>query len=247
MGRETKFLLAVLAALTGAFVGVLSMKLLVPRPPAGAGPDVEVPQEFASEQHLVEPPSLSQRSLPASAFAAAPDFVPAGPAAPANRGDATPPAAIPPSDPFVARTAFQPAAVETDDPAPQPAPSRSDLAPPPAEFVPATDAQPISRAEALEEPPMTAPSRYTAVEPEAVAEPLLPEHTAGPIAGEHIVQPGDSWWSLAERAYGDGRLYRAVFAWNKALDPRVSLTPGTRLEIPSAARLQAAWPRLMPK
>jgi 5'-nucleotidase len=235
MGRETKFLLAVLAALTGAFVGVLSMKLLVPRPPAGAGPDVEVPQEFAGEQHLVDPPSLGQRSLPASAFAAAPDFVPAAPAA------------IPPSDPFVARTAFQPAAVEADDPAPQPAASRSDLAPPPAEFVPATDAQPISRAEPLEEPPLTAPSRYTAVEPEAIAEPLLPERTAGPIAGEHIVQPGDSWWSLAERAYGDGRLYRAVFAWNKALDPRVSLTPGTRLEIPSAARLQAAWPRLMPK
>jgi 5'-nucleotidase/UDP-sugar diphosphatase len=239
MGRETKFLLAVLAALTGAFVGVLSMKLLVPRPPAGAGPDVEVPQEFAGEQDLVEPPSLGQRSLPASAFAAAPDFVPAAPAAP--------PAAMPPSDPFVARTAFQPAAVEADDPAPQPAPSRSDLAPPPAEFVPAADARPISRAGALEEPPLTAPSRYTAVEPEPLAEPLSPGRNAGPIAGEHIVQPGDSWWSLAERAYGDGRLYRAVFAWNKALDPRVALTPGTHLEIPPAARLQAAWPRLMPR
>jgi 5'-nucleotidase len=244
MGRETKFLLAVLAALTGAFVGVLSMKLLVPRPPAGAGPDVEVPQEFASAQDLVEPPSLGQRSLPASAFAAAPDFVPAAPAA---RGTAAPPAAIPPSDPFVARTLFQPAAVEADDPAPQPAPSRSDLAPPPAEFVPATDARPISRAEALEQPPLTSASRYTAVDPEAVAEPLPPERSAGPIAGEHIVQPGDSWWSLAERAYGDGRLYRAVFAWNKALDPRVALTPGTRLEIPPATRLKAAWPRLMPK
>lgn len=241
MGRETKFLLAVLAALTGAFVGVLSMKLLVPRPPAGAGPDVEVPQEFASEQDLVEPPSLGQRSLPASAFAAAPDFVPAG------EGDKDLPASPPPSDPFVARTAFQPATVEADDPAPQPAPSRSDLAPPPAEFVPASDARPISRAESLEEPPLTAPSRYTAVEPEPIAEPPLPERSAGPIAGEHIVQPGDSWWSLAERAYGDGRLYRAVFAWNKALDPRIALTPGTRLEIPSASRLQAAWPRLMPK
>ena len=102
MGRETKFLLAVLAALTGAFVGVLSMKLLVPRPPAGAGPDVEVPQELAGEQDLVEPPSLGQRSLPATAFAAAPDFVP-----PANRGAAAPPAAMPPRDPFVARTAFE--------------------------------------------------------------------------------------------------------------------------------------------
>ena len=247
MGRETKFLLAVLAALTGAFVGVLSMKLLVPRPPAGAGPDVEVPQELAGEQDLVEPPSLGQRSLPATAFAAAPDFVPATPATPADRADATPPAAIPPSDPFVARTVFQPAAVEPDDPAPQPAPARSDLAPPPAEFVPASDAQPISRAEPIEEPPLTTPSRYTAIEPAPVAEPLLPEPTAGAIAGEYIVQPGDSWWSLAERAYGDGRLYRAIFAWNKSLDPRVALAPGTRLEIPPAPRLQAAWPRLMPQ
>jgi 5'-nucleotidase/UDP-sugar diphosphatase len=241
MGRETKFLLAVLAALTGAFVGVLSMKLLVPRPPAGAGPDVEVPQEFASEQDLVEPPSLGQRSLPASAFAAAPDFAPAG------QGDAASPAAMPPSDPFVARTAFQPAAVEADAPAPQPQSPPADLAASPAEFVAASDARPIKPAETNPEPPAAYPSRFTSPEPEAPLEPRSPAATVGPIAGEHIVQPGDSWWSLAERAYGDGRLYRAIFAWNKALDPRVALTPGTRLEIPPAARLQAAWPRLMPK
>ena len=35
-----------------------------------------------------------------------------------------------------------------------------------------------------------------------------------PVPGEtYVTQPGDSWWSLAERAYGDGRLYRAIFAW----------------------------------
>jgi 5'-nucleotidase / UDP-sugar diphosphatase len=242
MGRETKFLLAVLAALTGAFVGVLSMKLLVPRPPAGAGPDVEVPQEFAGGQDLVEPPSLGQRSLPASAFAAAPDFAPAG------ASNAAPPAAvIPPNDPFVSRTAFQPAAVEADDPAPQPESPPSEIATPPAEFVPAFDARPIEPVERTQAPRAAAPSRYSAVEPDSAVEPLPPQRTAGPIAGEHIVQPGDSWWSLAERAYGDGRLYRAIFAWNKTLDPRVALTPGTRLEIPPAAKLQAAWPRLMPQ
>lgn len=235
MGRETKLLLAVLAALTGAFVGVLSMKLLVPRPPAGAGPDVEVPQEFAGGQDLVEPPSLGERSLPASAFAAAPDFAPAV----ASQ-------AAPPSDPFVAQTAFQPAAVEADDPAPPPPAPTSDFTSPPAEFVAASDARPIEPAERMQAPPVAAPSRYTTVEPDVAVEPLLPERSAGPIAGAHIVQPGDSWWSLAERAYGDGRLYRAVFAWNKTLDPRVALTPGTRLEIPPAAKLQAAWPRLMP-
>jgi nucleoid-associated protein YgaU len=62
-----------------------------------------------------------------------------------------------------------------------------------------------------------------------------------------VARDGDSWWSLAERAYGDGRLYRALFAWNRTIDPRVSLTPGTRLEIPPAATLRTAWPALLPR
>ena len=65
-------------------------------------------------------------------------------------------------------------------------------------------------------------------------------------AAAYVASPGDSWWGLAERAYGDGRFYRALFAWNRVIDQRVSLAPGTRLEIPSRARLEAAWPKLMP-
>ena len=65
-------------------------------------------------------------------------------------------------------------------------------------------------------------------------------------AAAYVASPGDSWWGLAERAYGDGRFYRALFAWNRKIDPRVSLAPGTRLELPSRARLEAAWPKLMP-
>jgi nucleoid-associated protein YgaU len=61
-----------------------------------------------------------------------------------------------------------------------------------------------------------------------------------------VTTPGDTWWSIAERAYGDGRLYRALFSWNRRLDPRVSTTPGTRLEIPPQPKLAAAWPKLMP-
>jgi nucleoid-associated protein YgaU len=61
-----------------------------------------------------------------------------------------------------------------------------------------------------------------------------------------VARPGDSWWSLAEAVYGDGRLYRAVFAWNRAIDARVSLVPGTAIELPSRDRLEAAWPALMP-
>ena len=60
------------------------------------------------------------------------------------------------------------------------------------------------------------------------------------------VQEGDSWWQLAETAYGDGRYYRSLFAWNKTLQPRVSLSPGTTLEIPQTNQLQLAWPKLIP-
>jgi 5'-nucleotidase len=67
-----------------------------------------------------------------------------------------------------------------------------------------------------------------------------------PVEGSHLVVTGDSWWTLAERAYGDGRLYRALYAWNRTLDPRVALLPGTRLDIPPVERLTAAWPGLVP-
>lgn len=247
MGRETKLLLAVLAALTGAFVGVLSMKLLVPRPPAGTGPDVEVPHDFATAQDLVEPPTLDRRGLPASAFAAAPDFAPAQPA------DAAPAEPAPAHDPFVSRSRYEepvadlPRQAVTEPPATAdlaPPPPTADLLPPPAAFVPAPDAREL-RLEADQEPAVMMPPRFTA--PQADSAPVPAAATLQTLAGSHVVQPGDSWWSLAERAYGDGRLYRALFAWNKTLDPRVALTPGTQLEIPPEPRLQAAWPKLMPR
>jgi 5'-nucleotidase len=67
-----------------------------------------------------------------------------------------------------------------------------------------------------------------------------------PVEGSHLVVTGDSWWTLAERAYGDGRLYRALYAWNRARNPRVALVPGTSLEIPPVERLAASWPALVP-
>ena len=59
MGRETKILLALLATLAGVFLGVLSMKLLVPRPPIGAGPDVHIDVADTEHHQLVDPPSPS--------------------------------------------------------------------------------------------------------------------------------------------------------------------------------------------
>lgn len=198
MGRETKFLLAVLGVLGGAFVGVLSMKLLVPRPPAGAGPDVDPQEQIVATHDIVEPPALEPRAN-TSAFTAK-------------------------RDPFVARTAFAEPAATID---PLPAAPREE----PADLLP-----PAAYSARGASVPLASEARGASV----------PLASTTPIAGAHVTAPGDTWWSIAERAYGDGRFYRALYAWNRRLDPRVSTAPGTQLEIPPQPKLAAAWPRLMP-
>jgi len=241
MGRETKLLLALLATLAGVFVGVLSMKLLSPRPPAGAGPDVHVDVAAVEPHELVVPPSLSpppgspgtgdRYSAGGSGFASAS----ADSTAAEDVGQPVAHAA-PRRDPFVATASLeQPLSAPA-----QPLDSKTDVAATRAAAgsAPSTAvAMPRSERTAIEPPglpPHTAPTAIT-----ATASPSPPPPT-------YVTASGDSWWDLAERAYGDGRLYRALFAWNRVVDPRVSLTPGTRLEIPPRERLEAAWPKLVP-
>jgi len=255
MGRETKILLGLLATLAGVFLGVLSVKLLVPRPPPGTGPDVAFEPSTAAVTELVEPPALSPRvpmqppvsdasdtfaPLPADGEpAAAPagiaivgtndvGAVPGVPAAPPT-GETSLPPAQPPAvghgvvvaagrqDPFVRPTTLEVGA--------DPAASEAVAAPAAALAQPSLHAEAAPRTSAGGLSPASAP----------LAEPAV-----------YVARPGDSWWQVAERAYGDGRWYRALFAWNRVLDPRVSLAPGTRLEVPPRSRLEAAWPKLVP-
>jgi nucleoid-associated protein YgaU len=206
MGRETKLLLGLLATLLGVFVGVLSMKLLVPRPPAGAGPDIQSDVASTEPQDLVEPPRFTADPLPPTTTVTPPSNEPRGRSrfAGVPSASAVAPAA---SDPFVARASYEEPAAAPYPPRPQPVASR----------VSATG---------LDEQRPAAP-------------PPMP-------GSSYVARPGDSWWSLAEQVYGDGRLYRAVFAWNRALDPRVSLVAGTPIELPPRDRLETAWPALMP-
>ena len=216
MGRETKLLLGFLATLIGVFLGVLSMKLLVPRPPAGTGPDIHADIAATEPQQLVEPPRFDEPSPPPSDQVAA--------AAPAPPEQSPQPAPQPgrfattttSRDPFVARSSF------TSEPSPA------------GDLLPATDDGPA--------PALPAPAEGGRDVPPRAA-------TGGPppVAGAgYVAREGDSWWSLAEAVYGDGRLYRALFAWNRTVDPRVSLVPGTSLELPPLHRLQTAWPALVP-
>ncbi len=197
MGRETKLLLGLLATLMGVFMGVLSMKLLVRRPPAGAGPDVHADLADVESHELVSPPELDPPSV----------------------------ALIPTAPRFASREA---------QPLP---PARDPLVVPASADVP-FDAPP------LDEPPTPMPPPQ--FDPLPSHEPAAEPQPGLVTGGTYVAQAGDSWWSLAERVYGDGRCYRALFAWNRAVDPRVSLVPGTTIELPPAERLQAAWPALIP-
>lgn len=244
MGRETKILLGLLGLLAGVFVGVLSMKLLVPRPPTGAGPDIQGDVASSEPHDLVEPPRFGMR---ASDFASAPPLTPPLDTPPAPQDPANPPAgsrfAMPPRDsavaepaspvgprrdPFVATASFEPE--ETPE-------SRTTG----AEFTGGDSTGDGSRFATTRsaEPPQ---------QPVGTPRLITPAPAIGPMAGAgYVVQEGDSWWSVAERAYGDGRLYRALFAWNRGLNPRITLAVGTPLEIPPRSRLAVAWPRFMPQ
>ena len=239
MGRETKILLALLATLAGVFFGVLSMKLLVPRPPIGAGPDVHVDVADAEQHELVDPPSPSP-----PAFGPATGSPAAGGASFADAGPLVPPRS--PEREFT--------------------PEAGDLLPPPMALEPPVGQSPGTSSSTVEiaasgpvaaaAVPATPPRRDPFVAPAGLQQPITQQPiTQQPItesapmptsAAAYVASPGDSWWGLAERTYGDGRFYRALFAWNRKIDPRVSLAPGTRLEMPSRARLEAAWPKLMP-
>ena len=255
MGREAKLLLAVLGLLTGVLAGVVSMKLFVPRPPAGAGPDIQGALAATEVQDLVEPPSLSLASrddfdstpattLPASRFT--PSSQPPAEAAWPEKQSVR--------DPFVSSASFEVSTTAASD-APADLLPPADVEPSRTPEEPAPPVEPPPTAFAGASPAFgTEPAAFNAAPPAFVAAPLtaapLPSsryeepQAAGP--GEYVARPGDSWWSLAERTYGDGRLYRALFAWNRARDPRISLVPGTRLELPPADQLATAWPNLMP-
>jgi 5'-nucleotidase len=241
MGREKKLLLTLLCLLSGTFVGVLSAKLLVPRPPAGAGPDVHAEAIVAPSDEIVEPPALSERpAAPLVSRAGFEERIPV-PAALVADPEAVPVAAAR-SSRFTA-VADEPAAdgvAMAAAPADEEGESVAGMAvePPPSR----QRRDPFVSRAATEEP-VVPPDGGRAFEPS----PPAPVASSSPVpAGAYVAVAGDSWWSLAERAYGDGRLYRALFAWNRAIDPRVSLVAGTRLDVPPRQRLEASAPHLIP-
>jgi len=239
MGRETKCLLALLGTLAFAFVGVLSTKLLIPRPPTGAGPDVHAEDSVAKPHDLVEPPALSSRRgskvttpTAGSRYAKKSSVFGGGQGFSSSDGEASLQATPLQATPLQAELPKSESELPKQDPFVRPAVLEQPL---PAAALEAATLDAVSAVPVM---PVMAGM--------AVGPSHATSHSIGLAAGSwHVTAVGDSWWSLAERAYGDGRLYRALFAWNRVLDPRVSLAPGTRLEIPPQSRLESAWPKLV--
>ena len=233
MHREKQILLGLLGLLCGGFVAVLGAKLFIPRPPAGAGPDIDAAVALVAPQLVVEPPTLSPpRDAPTTTaldrYAGAAGF-------------GAPDAAVAPAA-FVGETADEPADQRPVEAAVTVVgPTANDDRP---QRGPGPGTNPLRDGNDPPAPPRPAGVPTTSTPVIRSASPATP--AAVPLRDAHVTVPGDTWWGLAERGYGDGRYYRALYAWNRALDPQVSLVPGTRLEIPPSGRLEAAWPRLVP-
>ena len=273
MGRESKFLLSLLGLLAGIFVTALALRLLIPRPPEGTGPDIHT-ITFNPFSETVSPPDLTprpennspqqetivsdveqkQQQFPNIEASFEPSYVQTQTnelPLPAIKLD-TPPT-LEPVNKTLSPDVQAPDVQAPDVQAP-------DVQAPDAKKFPNVEHQnaaPWQTEEAIQPFPEASTKSVDSVnsqlplQPPPIANSLPQRSTTKPIKKLspgmlYDVQEGDSWWQLAESAYGDGRYYRSLFAWNKTLQPRVSLSPGTTLEIPQMNQLQLAWPRLIP-
>ena len=105
-------------------------------------------------------------------------------------------------------------------------------------------------------------SRGTFSVPEPKTKPLKPKSpfsaTAAPIktpnvktvsfeSNRWLVKDGDSFWSIAQSNYGDGRFFRALYETNRRLVPGFEdLVPGVELQLPTKEQLIEKYARLCP-
>ncbi|MDG1874196.1 MAG: LysM peptidoglycan-binding domain-containing protein [Mariniblastus sp.] len=72
-------------------------------------------------------------------------------------------------------------------------------------------------------------------------------HTQSDSLEGYLVEDGDSYWSISQKVYEDGRFFRALYKHNESRTPEFDkLTPGTRILTPSINELIRVWPRLCP-
>lgn len=140
--------------------------------------------------------------------------------------------------------------IAAPEPAQEPA-KPTEAAPAPAETAPAATAEPAmpelptGSGDIATTPPTVpaepAPATPAPAEPAkraeaapAATEPAEPADATTPAASSHVVVAGDTYWDLAEKAYGDGAKWKMISDANKDYKPR-RLPIGAALTIPPAA------------
>ena len=92
--------------------------------------------------------------------------------------------------------------------------------------------------------PRTGPVWRTPLEPKPSQQPEVTEATA---RLEYTTKSGDSFWSVSQQIYNDGRYFRALYKHNQPHVPEFdSLAPGTKLATPAREDLIKLWPDLCP-
>lgn len=65
---------------------------------------------------------------------------------------------------------------------------------------------------------------------------------------EHLVLAGESFWSISQQHYHDGRFFRALYEYNKqSVGGFENLLPGSTLATPPLTELNRLWPELCPE
>jgi len=97
-------------------------------------------------------------------------------------------------------------------------------------------------APAVESAPPGNAFRPTADRDVAAASAALPAATPDK---PYVVAPDDSFWSISEKAYGNGAYYRALFQYNRDRYPNADdVRPGSVLDIPPLDALKRQFPEL---
>ena len=89
------------------------------------------------------------------------------------------------------------------------------------------------------EQPSPATQHDSTPQHDAASQPVLPL--------EYDAKTGDSFWSIAQQMYGDGRYFRALFQHNRSIVADFeNIAVGTKLNVPLAKTLNTSYPELCP-